>query len=78
IEAEAPGRPTWYVHGAMNGRVHAMRGAAMAAAAGNPNIRVRTFYAAPEAEDRCGQDYDEAGRITAAWLVANTPHAEAT
>ncbi|ACB24583.1 MULTISPECIES: NO-inducible flavohemoprotein [Methylobacterium] len=78
IEAEAPGRPTWYVHGALNGRVHAMRGAASAAASGNANIRVRTFYAQPEAQDRQGEHYDEAGLITAGWLVANTPQAEAT
>ncbi|MEL6061451.1 MULTISPECIES: NO-inducible flavohemoprotein [unclassified Methylobacterium] len=78
IEAEAPERPTWYVHGALNGRVHAMRAAASAAAAANPNIRVRTFYAEPGAQDRQGEHYDEAGLITAGWLVANTPHATAT
>lgn len=78
IEAEAPNRPTWYVHGALNGRVHAMRGAAAAAAASHANIHSQTFYAEPEAQDRQGEHYDEAGLITAGWLVANTPHAEAT
>jgi nitric oxide dioxygenase len=78
IAAEAPGRPAWYVHGALNGRVHAMRGAASAVAAAHPNIRMRTFYTEPEAQDRQGEHYDETGLITAGWLVANTPNAEAT
>ncbi|MET3480659.1 NO-inducible flavohemoprotein [Methylobacterium sp. 1973] len=77
IADEMPERPTWYVHGALNGRVHALRDATAAAASGRAHIRVRTFYAQPDAQDRRGEHYDEAGLITADWLVANTPQAEA-
>ncbi|ACL57118.1 NO-inducible flavohemoprotein [Methylobacterium nodulans] len=78
ITAKAPERPIWYVHGALNGRVHAMRGNVSALAAGNPNLRSQIFYAEPDAQDRQGEHYHEEGLITADWLVANTPHADAT
>ncbi|AWN39532.1 NO-inducible flavohemoprotein [Methylobacterium durans] len=78
IAAAAPERPTWYVHGALNGRVHAMRDHAKALTAGNENLRLRTFYAEPEAQDRPGEHYDAAGLISADWLVRQTPHDAAT
>ncbi|MGH1572391.1 NO-inducible flavohemoprotein [Methylobacterium sp. P31] len=78
IAAVSPDRPTWYVHGALNGRVHAMRDHAKALTAGNENVRLHTFYAEPDAHDRQGEDYDAAGLISADWLVAQTPHDEAT
>lgn len=80
LEAIAAGRPNraWFVHGAENGRVHAMGGHVRKLAEGRPNIQVRTFYAAPTAEDRAGRDYDEAGFVSPAWLAANTPVAEGT
>ncbi|TGE00155.1 NO-inducible flavohemoprotein [Methylobacterium nonmethylotrophicum] len=78
IGAETPERPTWYVHGARDGRVHAMAERARALAAGHPAIRLHTVYEAPQGSDRLGTDYDAAGRITPDWLVAHTPAAEAT
>ncbi|GJE53314.1 Flavohemoprotein [Methylobacterium tardum] len=78
ITAATPERPTWYVHGALNGRVHAMRDHAKALTAGNENVRLHTFYAEPEAQDRQGEHYDAAGLISADWLVAQTPREEAT
>ncbi|KMO39606.1 dihydropteridine reductase [Methylobacterium variabile] len=77
IAAETPERPTWYVHGALNGRVHAMAAQARELAAACAAIRLHTVYEVPEAGDRRGRDYDAAGRITPEWLVAHTP-AEAT
>ena len=71
-------RLVWYVHGTQNRRVHAMGERARALAAKGAAIRLETFYEAPEAEDRYGVDYDRSGRITAEWLVRNTPHAAAT
>ena len=41
------GRPTWYVHGAENGRAHAMGEHARELAAKAPNVTVRTFYQRP-------------------------------
>jgi nitric oxide dioxygenase len=78
ITAATPERPTWYIHGALNGRVHAMRDRTKALTAGNENIRLHTFYAEPEAHDREGEHYDAAGLISADWLVAQTPHDAAT
>ncbi|KMO33785.1 dihydropteridine reductase [Methylobacterium tarhaniae] len=78
IRAESPERPTWYVHGALNGRVHAMAEHARRLAAGSDAIRLHTVYEAPLAGDRPGADYDAAGRITPDWLAAHTPAAEAT
>ena len=78
IAATTPARPTWFVHGALNGRVHAMRDHARSLAAGRDTIRLKTFYAEPEAQDRLGDHYDAQGLITADWLVAHTPHAAAT
>ncbi|KMO29999.1 NO-inducible flavohemoprotein [Methylobacterium aquaticum] len=78
LHAEAPERPTWYVHGALNGRVHAMAARARQFAAERPALRLHTVYEAPEATDRLGVDHDAIGRITPEWLVAHTPAAEAT
>jgi len=78
IAATTPERPTWYVHGALNGRVHAMRDYARALTAGKANLRLSTFYMQPENEDRSGEHYDVAGVITPEWLVSETPHEAAT
>ncbi|MER2267971.1 NO-inducible flavohemoprotein [Methylobacterium oxalidis] len=78
IAAASPDRPTWFVHGAQNGRLHAMRDHARALAASNENLRLHTFYAEPEAQDRPGAHYDAPGLITAEWLVGQTPHERAT
>jgi nitric oxide dioxygenase len=56
------GRPTWYIHGAENGRVHAMGEHVRALASEAANVTVRTFYHAPEPGDR--SRYDEEGLIT--------------
>ena len=78
IAAETPKRPTWFVHGALNGRVHAMRAHVQSLTANRDALSTRTFYAEPEPQDRPGEHFDEAGMITAEWLVANTPSARAT
>jgi nitric oxide dioxygenase len=70
-------RPVWYIHGAENGRVHAMGEHARELASQVPNITVRTFYNAPDPTDQPGLHYDERGLITADWLARNTPTQEA-
>ena len=77
--SDAPSRfPTWFVHGARNGRLHAMGARVRELAARSNGIRVRTFYSDPQPADRLGEQYDEAGQITAGWLAGHTPLAEAT
>lgn len=77
IVRSGSGRPTWYIHGAENGRVHAMGEHARTLAAQARNVTVRTFYNAPDAGDVQGRDYDERGMITADWLARNTPMQDA-
>lgn len=77
--AEAPpGRPTWWVHGALNGRVHAMRAHVANLAERMPGLKPTTFYAEPLERDRLGVGYDIQGLISAPWLAGNTPIGEAT
>jgi nitric oxide dioxygenase len=57
------GRPLWYVHGAENGRVHAMGMHERELAAHARNVTVRTFYNVPDPGDQAGRDYDERGLI---------------
>ena len=78
ISAATPARPTWYVHSANNGNVHAMGARARALAAQAPGMRLHTFYSAPQAGDLRGEQYDEVGRINADWLAQHTPLEQAT
>jgi nitric oxide dioxygenase len=71
------GRATWFIHGARNGRVHAMRDH-IREKAQTGNVVVRTYYQTPDASDVQGRDYDEAGLIDAEWIACNTPAREAT
>jgi nitric oxide dioxygenase len=71
------GRATWFIHGARNGRVHAMRDHIREKAQAG-NVVVRTYYQNPDASDVQGRDYDEAGLINAEWIARNTPAREAT
>lgn len=78
IVAERPSHPTWWVHGALNGRVHAMRDHVRALASQAQQVTSRVFYADPLDGDRRGEGYDEAAVISPAWLARHTPVEEAT
>jgi nitric oxide dioxygenase len=71
------GRPTWYIHGAENGRLHAMGEHARELASQARNITVHTFYDVPDPGDLLGRHYDERGLVTIDWLARNTPIQEA-
>jgi nitric oxide dioxygenase len=77
IARSGSGRPVWYIHGAENGRVHAMGEHARALAEQARNITVSTFYNTPSQGDQLGVHYNEPGLITANWLARNTPVQEA-
>lgn len=66
-------RPTWFIHGAENRRVHAMGKQVRDFASKAGNVAVRIFYNTPEPGDEAGRDYDEPGLIRADWLASNTP-----
>jgi nitric oxide dioxygenase len=71
---EAP--QAWYVHGAQNGRLHAMAGH-VRGLADKAGVKLAAFYAEPETGDVRGRDYDQQGFITIDWLKANTPFDQA-
>jgi len=70
IAAQHAGLPVHYIHGTLDGTTHAMGDHVNALAAGNPNIKITTFYQAPRAEDA---DHDKAGLIDAQWLDEHAP-----
>lgn len=77
LEAAAAGgweTDVHFVHGTLDGSTHALGAHARAVASRLPRGRVSVFYEAPRAED---DGHDATGRITGAWLAANTPFAEA-
>jgi nitric oxide dioxygenase len=71
------GRPTWFVHGARSGRVHAMREHVREQASKAKDVIVRTYYEKADASDQKGRDFDEAGLIDTDWIAQNTPRGEA-
>jgi nitric oxide dioxygenase len=77
IVRSGSGRPVWYIHGAENGRVHAMGAHVRELAAQARNVTFCTFYNAPEPGDQIGRDYDGRGLITGGWLARHTPIEEA-
>jgi nitric oxide dioxygenase len=77
IVAERPDLPTWFVHAAQSGSVHAM-GRHVRELARAANVHIGIFYAEPGQTDRIGEVYEQAGFVTEHWLGANTPVAEAT
>ncbi|CFX06616.1 Flavohemoprotein [Candidatus Filomicrobium marinum] len=78
VAEKRPDLPTWYVHGALNGAVHAMGSHVRGLAQRSPNIDVKVFYAdATSAVGEAG-GCDEEGLISADWLHRNTPSDRAT
>ncbi|WP_299656141.1 NO-inducible flavohemoprotein [uncultured Jannaschia sp.] len=75
--AEQPSQvPVHYVHGALDGSVHAM-GERVRRLAERSGSNATVFYERPRSEDREGENYDAAGRISTEWLTENTPIREA-
>jgi nitric oxide dioxygenase len=78
LAAEYPTVPAHFVHGTQSGATHALGAEARAlAAASDGRVKVTNFYEVPRFEDRQGEHYDMAGRITLDWLRQNTKLAEA-
>ena len=72
VEARS-GRPTWFVHGARNGRDHAMGSHVRGVAAENENVAVHVRYSRPGPEDVAGRDYDSLGHLDADLLAQMLP-----
>lgn len=69
--------PVHFIHGTHDRDTHAMRDHVRALAAKCNAVQVVDFHQTPLAGEVAGRDYDIAGIITDAWLVANTPVTEA-
>ena len=62
-------QPVWFVHGARDGRSHALAEEVRDLVGSRPNISSHVAYSRPRAEDRLGEDYDSEGRVTGALLA---------
>ncbi|MGD9665162.1 MAG: NO-inducible flavohemoprotein [Novosphingobium sp.] len=65
--------PVQYIHGTHDRETHAMRDHVRALADSHSAISAIDFHQTPLAGEAAGVDYDFAGIITDAWLLANTP-----
>ncbi|EEE38362.1 pyridoxamine 5'-phosphate oxidase family protein [Rhodobacteraceae bacterium KLH11] len=63
-------RPVWFVHGTRNGQQHALGREVATLVAEHENLRKRVYYSQPTSNDRAGEDFDAAGRMTATDLIA--------
>lgn len=63
--AQDTGRDIWFVHGARNGRDHALKDETAALTSRNATLHRRIFYSQPDATDLLGRDYNLQGRMTA-------------
>jgi hypothetical protein len=70
LVGEEGDRPVWFVHSARDGDHHAFREEVRALVKGKANIQIVTHYTRPLPSDSPGHDFDHAGRISAAGLVA--------
>ena len=68
--AEQGDRPIWFVHGARNGRHHALRDEVDYLVSTNRNAARHVYYSTPDEKDLIGQDYDVEGRVTSEALLA--------
>lgn len=69
--------PVHYVHGAQDGRVHAMGDHVRDLVRSHPHLNSVIFYDTPHELDERGIHFDHDGRITIDWLAENTPIQEA-
>lgn len=56
-------RRVWFVHGARDGRHHALADEVRGLAVRAPNVRLHVAYSRPRPEDELGRHYDSAGRV---------------
>jgi ferredoxin-NADP reductase len=74
IVASGVERPVWFIHGARNGREHAMGERVRRLAREQDNVHVHVCYSRPTDLDRQGRDYATAGHVDAGLLRRLLPH----
>jgi ferredoxin-NADP reductase/MOSC domain-containing protein YiiM len=70
-------REIWWLHGARSGRELAFAAEARELLAGLPNVHVHVCFSRPGDADVEGRDFDQAGRLSAAWLSELEPPRDA-
>ena len=70
-------RRVWFVHGARDGRHHALANEVRDLAARAPNVRLHVAYSQPRPEDELGRHYDSTGRVDGALLEKLVPGLDA-
>ncbi len=68
--ADQTDREVWFVHGARNGKDHALKAEIDALVAQNEALHKHIFYSRPDDIDVQGRDFDATGRITAEDIIA--------
>ena len=63
LAAADASRSVWYIHGARDGRHHALNQEVEGLAAGRDDIHVHVAFSQPRSEDSKDRDYDSVGRI---------------
>ncbi|WP_028400418.1 NO-inducible flavohemoprotein [Ectobacillus panaciterrae] len=65
-------REVYFIHGALNSEVHALKAEAQEIAEKAEHVQVYTCYSQPTEEDRQNKNYDKEGFIDLAWLQSIT------
>jgi hypothetical protein len=73
IVSSGSGRPVWFIHGARNGREHAMGEVVRRIGREHADVHVHVLYSRPTVSDRQGRDYDAAGYVDGALLQRLLP-----
>ncbi len=66
-------RTIWFYHGVRSSKEHLFKAELAAFARANPQLHLRTCYSQPGPDDRLGEDYQVAGRVTLELLQRELP-----
>jgi ferredoxin-NADP reductase len=77
LVARGGARPVWFVHGARDGRHHALAEEARDLTARGSAVDLHVAYSRPGAEDREGRDYHSEGRVDGELLASLLPDLDA-
>ncbi|MGG2066439.1 NO-inducible flavohemoprotein [Bacillus sp. S14(2024)] len=74
---QSPNRNVYFIHGALNSDVHAMKDYVANVAKEHEQVKVYTCYSNPTEQDKKVKNYDKEGYIDLAWLQTIIPSSEA-
>ncbi|MEI4800714.1 NO-inducible flavohemoprotein [Bacillus sp. NPDC077411] len=74
---QSPNRNVYFIHGALNSDVHAMKDYVANIAQEHEQVKAYTCYSAPTEQDKKVKNYDKEGFVDLAWLQTIIPSNEA-